>query len=98
MTEDWEEVPLEQWQAEMTDENRKELEIQIRMYREGARAVREEVEWLERHNFPIWIYFEGEVVDARTLPDEVRAKDKAREFDLSRPKLILRPKTPKTEP
>lgn len=82
----------------MTDEDRKELQIQIRMYEEGARAVREEVEWLEEHNFPIWIYYEGEVVDARTLSDEVRAKDKSRTFDLSRPQLILRPKTPDTEP
>lgn len=43
------EVPLEDWV--MTDGDRRELEIQIRMFREGSRAVREEVEWLEKQTF-----------------------------------------------
>ncbi|MFT6109672.1 MAG: hypothetical protein ACJA2W_002594 [Planctomycetota bacterium] len=85
------EVPLEDWV--MTDGDRRELEIQIRMFREGSRAVREEVEWLEKHNFPIWIYHEGEVVDARTLPEEKRARNNEREFDLSKPAMQLRPKS-----
>ncbi|QDV09747.1 hypothetical protein Poly30_53060 [Planctomycetes bacterium Poly30] len=90
-SDEWEEMPFEEWV--MTQGEREELEIQTRMYREGARAVREEVEWLEKHNFPIWIWHEEKVVDARTLPDEVRAKHKNREFDLFRPAMLLRPKT-----
>jgi hypothetical protein len=35
-------------------------------------GVRKEVEWLERHNFAVWILHEGQVVDARTLPPEQR--------------------------
>ena len=92
---EWEEIPFEEWV--MTEDERKELEIQTRMYREGARAVREEVEWLEKHNFPIWIWHEEKVVDARTLPDEVRAKDKNREYDLFRPAILRRRKPRKTD-
>ena len=27
-------------------------------------AIRREVEWLERHNFPVWVSENGHVVDA----------------------------------
>lgn len=27
-------------------------------------AIRREVEWLERHNFPVWVWENGRVVDA----------------------------------
>jgi hypothetical protein len=73
-----------------TDESRRELEIQIRMYREGARAVREEVEWLEKHNFPIWILHNDEIIDYRTLSKEERASMQRPEQDLSKPEMMLR--------
>ena len=87
-------IPREEWV--MTEEDLKEQEIQVRMYREAARAVREEVEWLEKHNFPIWILHEDEIVDARTLPDDVRAKNRAQadRVDLTRPAYRLRPNDP----
>jgi len=47
---------------------RRRREIHIGVM-EGARK---EVEWLERHNFAVWILHEGQVVDARTLPPEQR--------------------------
>ncbi len=77
-----------------TEEDRRELEIQIRMYREGARAVREEVAWLEKHNFPVWILHNDEIIDARTLSKEERARMDKGEQDLSKPEMILRLMTP----
>lgn len=40
---------------------------------EGAReAVRREVEWLRRHNFPVWVADNGRVIDASKRRDRRR--------------------------
>lgn len=49
------------------------------MLREAQRAVREELGWLELHNFPIYIWWNEQVVDARTLsPEERKITQRAR--------------------
>lgn len=51
----------------MRTETKQELiERRYREIREGgAEAIRREVEWLKRHNFPVWVCDEeGNVVDA----------------------------------
>ena len=48
--------------AETRDELLERRFEQIR--KSATQAIREEVEWLERHNFPVWISVDGRVVDA----------------------------------
>ncbi len=59
---------------ERTPETREQLIARRRreIYIGVMEGVRKEVEWLERHNFAVWILHEGQVVDARTLPPEQR--------------------------
>ena len=76
-----------------SEDEKRETEIQTRMYLEARRAVKEEIEWLEEHNFPIWILFNDEIVDLRTLSPEERASIPDKVQDLSKPEMILRPMT-----
>ena len=50
----------------MPAETREELlERRFEQIRKSAtEAIREEVEWLERHNFPAWISVGGRIFDA----------------------------------
>ena len=58
----------------MDAEARRELIARRQMQiLEGAReAVRREVEWLRRHNFPVWVAANGRVVDASKRRDRQR--------------------------
>ena len=38
-------------------------------------AIRREVEWLRRHNFPVWVAENGGVVDASKRPSSERDDD-----------------------
>lgn len=42
------------------------LDRRLEQMREAAtEAIRREVAWLREHNFPVWVYKNGRVVDAR---------------------------------
>jgi hypothetical protein len=45
------------------------LNRRLEQIRRGAtEAIRVEVEWLERHNFPVWVWRDGRIVDATKEP------------------------------
>ncbi|MEE8469243.1 MAG: hypothetical protein V3T22_12355 [Planctomycetota bacterium] len=50
----------------MSTESRDQLlDRRLEQIRRGAsEAIRREVEWLKRHNFPVWVWKNGHVVDA----------------------------------
>lgn len=49
----------------MDAETRELVERRFEQIRTGVtEAIRREVEWLERHNFPVWVSENGRVVDA----------------------------------
>ncbi len=65
----------------MDSETRQLVERRFEQIRRGVEeAIRREVAWLERHNFPVWVWRDGRVVDARktggasrTLADGLQA-------------------------
>lgn len=58
------------------DADREFLERRLEQIREGAReAIRREVEWLKRHNFPVWVCENGTVVDATKRPSSAGDHD-----------------------
>ena len=50
----------------MDDKTRNELiDLRLEQIREGTtEAIRREVAWLRRHDFPVWVSENGHVVDA----------------------------------
>ena len=50
----------------MNGETKQELlERRLQQIREGVpEAIRRELRWLKKHNFPIWVSENGKVVDA----------------------------------
>ena len=52
------------------------LERRLEQIRIGAsEAIRREVEWLKRHNFPVWVWKNGHVVDANKRSGEGQARE-----------------------
>lgn len=61
----------------MNTESREQLLARrLEQIRQGAsEAIRREVEWLKRHNFPVWIWKNGRVVDATKSGDEEKSRE-----------------------
>ena len=49
----------------MSAETRELVERRFEQIHRGVtEAIRREVAWLERHNFPVWVFRNGQVLDA----------------------------------
>ena len=57
-------------EREMDAETEELVRRRLTQIERGVReAIRREVEWLELHNFPVWVSQNGRVVDARQNRD-----------------------------
>lgn len=60
----------------MSTETRELVERRFEQIRRGVtEAIRREVEWLEHHNFPVWVAENGRVVDATKKGGPERTTD-----------------------
>ena len=70
----------------MEQETRERLiERRLEQIRRGVpEAIRREVAWLRRHNFPVWVWEDGRVVDAAKARPAHEAQE-VREDEPERP-------------